>query len=731
MKTHLDIVHSGTMGTDNTTRMTFDPNAIAHLMSVLTDLYSDPVMAAIREYSTNAWDSHVAAGVTRPIEITLPNKLQPVFVVKDYGLGMSLDTIVNQYSKYGFSSKRESDDYNGQLGLGCKSALSLTSQFTIVSVFNGLKVRVLVTREADGCGSIKVVDTAATTEVNGVEIRIPGSEAQFTTKVSEFFQYWERGTVLVNGCEPFCIWDADGPHLRLDDDVMIMTSNDLQTNKSKIVMGNVAYPINSTEFAHRDVIARVPIGSVNFAPSREALTYTKRTKETLATLSEFINGGLRIKLQEDINNCTSMRQAFEKTHRYNVIFGRYGFTAWTTTPARSDYVTVVRPDGKTVQEWRVVERARTRSHVQWRGADIPKAVEIVPKRTFALPMDPISWNANDHASRYDSSEMDCSSLASFVGLVIGHGAQHISQPIKDKTRDIFAQKGVQRAERKKVLFVQRVMTPDMLDFFEPDKIITIDEVKDHKIGNAPEPPKVKKHWFSWLANNRQNGYLLLPEVNDDLAKQKPIAWIDSTASPETRLAIVRYLGAFEVASLSPGKIEKFKKEFPDVPHVTTYVEGCVKLDVEGITPWNRYFMIEKDCAIASYDASLTEKNHHGNDLTRMFTEKMDPRKVHDPELRELFIGWRKCYRSNSRSLEEAQFVCARLSIEFPTIQPSGLIPRLRVIQKRYPLLVLLRQYVDARYGYEQLGDTVQPIYDYLNQQYAIATTEILTHPFTY
>lgn len=69
MRTHFDIAHEGTLGSEDRTRMTFDENSIAHLMSVLTDLYSDPEMAVIREYSTNALDAHRAAGINDPIEV--------------------------------------------------------------------------------------------------------------------------------------------------------------------------------------------------------------------------------------------------------------------------------------------------------------------------------------------------------------------------------------------------------------------------------------------------------------------------------------------------------------------------------------------------------------------------------------------------------------------------------------------------------------------------------------
>ena len=71
--------------TGQATRMSIDESATAHLMDVLTKLYSDPELAVLREYSTNAWDSHIAAGVKRPIEVTLPTRFNPILTIRDYG----------------------------------------------------------------------------------------------------------------------------------------------------------------------------------------------------------------------------------------------------------------------------------------------------------------------------------------------------------------------------------------------------------------------------------------------------------------------------------------------------------------------------------------------------------------------------------------------------------------------------------------------------------------------
>ena len=61
------------------------------LFNVLRNqLYSDKELAIIREYSTNAADAHVEAGIAdTPIEITLPTKLSPTFKIRDFGLALN------------------------------------------------------------------------------------------------------------------------------------------------------------------------------------------------------------------------------------------------------------------------------------------------------------------------------------------------------------------------------------------------------------------------------------------------------------------------------------------------------------------------------------------------------------------------------------------------------------------------------------------------------------------
>lgn len=328
MRGRLDIKHEGTLGSTNRTRMTFDEGSIAHLMSILTDLYSDPELAVIREYSTNAADSHRRAGIDKPIEVTLPTPLNPIFVVTDYGVGLSEEEIHENFSKYGWSSKRDDDLETGMLGLGCKSGLTYSSQFTLFATKNGRRVTVLVTREDDGAGAVQVVHAEESDAPNGVEVQVPVKDvSRFRERAEWFFRFWESGTVLVDGEPPRPYEDAESC-LRLDPDVFLSD----EIKEDIIFMGGVPYPVKR-EYAHGQrnvalmpqrgfnvmhrVVARVPIGAVDFTPSRENLHYTKRTLEVIDTARAFVEERFHRMAQAFVDEQPTIKDALETASNWS------------------------------------------------------------------------------------------------------------------------------------------------------------------------------------------------------------------------------------------------------------------------------------------------------------------------------------------------------------------------------------------------------------------------------
>jgi hypothetical protein len=297
-----------TLDVDNTLEgesfnMSIDDSALSHIMAVLTDLYSDPMMAVIREYSTNALDAHIEAGIDRPIKVTTPKGDNPLFIIRDYGKGLSIDDIRYIYSRYGTSTKRDSDDVVGMLGLGCKSALTYTPQFMLTSIHNGECIQVSVSRDEHGVGSLTILDQYPTSEDSGVTITIPVSRLDlkiFNEKIKEFFKFWKSGQVLVDGTEPEFV---EG--LWITDNIVIVNGNYEDANI--IVMGGVAYPVDDIKirqllgYTGKRLVYYVNIGDVHFTPSREALQMTETTKSTITRLIDEVKKEYRSYFENKIN----------------------------------------------------------------------------------------------------------------------------------------------------------------------------------------------------------------------------------------------------------------------------------------------------------------------------------------------------------------------------------------------------------------------------------------------
>lgn len=99
--------------------MSLDLDSAQVLMQMLSkNLYSDSIGSAVRECASNALDSHRRAGVTKPIIVSLvrndSNNYE--FSVEDFGTGLDHHDVENIISKYGKSTKRNSNTELGMMG---------------------------------------------------------------------------------------------------------------------------------------------------------------------------------------------------------------------------------------------------------------------------------------------------------------------------------------------------------------------------------------------------------------------------------------------------------------------------------------------------------------------------------------------------------------------------------------------------------------------------------------
>lgn len=258
-------------------------------------LYKDRILAILRELSTNAWDSHIAAGETRDFEVSLPTPLKPEFRIRDFGTGMSEETVFQVFNCLFESTKTESNDYNGMLGLGSKSPFSYTKMMAVASYQNGVVKWYNMFVDETGLPSLTKLGEAETTEPNGLEI-------SFNVNTTDFEAFKTAAVTVrksfVRGPKPK--FNLPLTHAEMEEfvpGVFVSKKEDSWAQYDYYsqrcfyaIQGNVAYPIPGKQTqafwslgidkAH-DVYIEFPIGTLEFATSREELAVTPANSEVL------------------------------------------------------------------------------------------------------------------------------------------------------------------------------------------------------------------------------------------------------------------------------------------------------------------------------------------------------------------------------------------------------------------------------------------------------------------
>lgn len=287
----------------------------AHIMTILRDtLYSDKILAVLREYSANAWDAQRDAGkAAEPIEVTLPTIADPTLRIKDKGPGLSQEGIFKVFAQYGASTKRNSDTAVGMLGIGSKSGFAYSDSFTVISCHEEMRRTYVAVLDSSEKGVINQLHEEPCGEETGltIEIAIKTQDVkEFHDKAKRLFAFFEPKPVcnipipelivdkinesqygyIANVKESYDYSDGD---LREDDDHRWSFKRGAWFAK----MGCIAYPIKLDQLKYEGHdrlgvpqflsnmagVLNFNIGELQISASREELKYGDSTKEALST----------------------------------------------------------------------------------------------------------------------------------------------------------------------------------------------------------------------------------------------------------------------------------------------------------------------------------------------------------------------------------------------------------------------------------------------------------------
>ena len=270
----------------------------AHFARVFRDgLYTDKMLAFVREYSSNAVDAHVEAGIPdRPIKVQWPTIWDPTFRVRDYGRGLSLEQIRDVFTVLGVSTKREDNSQIGAYGFGCKAGHAYSDTFGIVSHHGGKRYECLSVIDESNVGQILVMDVSDSDET-GLEISVPIKNEDmkgFFNAYSKFYQYWDvqpESNLELPKAEFLFRCDCGG----------FLTSG---SGRVTVVVGGIPYTYREAGVCNKvgtPVVVFLPIGSVTFPASREEIEKTPQNKKVIEAALHRLNEATDKWVEQELN----------------------------------------------------------------------------------------------------------------------------------------------------------------------------------------------------------------------------------------------------------------------------------------------------------------------------------------------------------------------------------------------------------------------------------------------
>jgi hypothetical protein len=306
---------------------------LAHVFNILrNNLYSDKILAVLREYSCNAFDANVENDLAgTPIQVTLPTVFEPVLKIRDLGKGLSEYDVFNIFSSYGASTKRNSNSFVGTLGMGSKSGFAYAPSFTVTSYHGGYKRVYEAFIDETEIGTIAKIIEEKSDEPTGVEITVAIKKddvRDFIAKARNFYM-WFTPTPQFFGYDLNKEIDDLKSNLNKiytsEYGTIFVDSHGFFGNNSLFVrMGNICYPVtNHTGIASdwishpHKLIIDVQIGEVTFTTSRESLEMKDQTIHTINKYLKLIRADISQQWQAEMDAKSTGWEALCHYHRLN------------------------------------------------------------------------------------------------------------------------------------------------------------------------------------------------------------------------------------------------------------------------------------------------------------------------------------------------------------------------------------------------------------------------------
>lgn len=158
-------------------------------------IYSNKILAVVREYICNALDEHIRYNVSEPVKVTLD---YDKFTVRDFAKGLSEYDVRNIFGMYFESTKAKTNSQIGGFGIGSKAGHCYTDTFYVNSFYEGVNTMYACVLGAGSkgipVGQIIKVSEQPTTET-GIEISLE-------VKENDLYRFSSTTGRFVDNCYP-------------------------------------------------------------------------------------------------------------------------------------------------------------------------------------------------------------------------------------------------------------------------------------------------------------------------------------------------------------------------------------------------------------------------------------------------------------------------------------------------------------------------------------------------
>jgi hypothetical protein len=291
-------------------------------------IYSDKIMAVVREYVCNALDEHKKHNISRAVDFglrTVDNETS--FFVRDYAKGLSEHDIRNIFGMYFRSTKSSDNNQIGGFGIGSKAGHCYTDTFLVKSFYNG----VCSTYACALGGGNSGIPVGHILKVSEEKTGETGLEVSLEVKRDDFANFYNKSRLFIRFCTASVVFHNGDEQFQPDTPVfsgvksatgskdrfsyrLYRTGSESWHNELLMSSGNVVYgrlrfrdftslgKENASVLDGHTLVVDIPIGRMSLPISRESFENTPANNKVYDEIRDM----LRELVDEDMNSVSKM-----------------------------------------------------------------------------------------------------------------------------------------------------------------------------------------------------------------------------------------------------------------------------------------------------------------------------------------------------------------------------------------------------------------------------------------